>query len=146
MDRARAAKRHATAELGAGHTEDVAHHPQHRRVVVDIDAVCLPIDCDAEGHDVLSFSTRRSAVRSADLDAISGAIRPEAWRRIYWTMVSTILWHQSARQSRCTRSRDPTNSRGAIGGKRTNCLLVWRLAGPEKPRWRDGHESCCWCA
>src|SRR5438105_9087213 len=54
MDRARAAQRTAATELGAGHTEDVAHHPEHRRVVVDIDAVCLPIDCDGEGHDGLS--------------------------------------------------------------------------------------------
>src|SRR5258705_5529085 len=80
MDRACAAQRTTATELGAGHAEDVAHHPQHRRVVVDIDAVCLPIDCDGEGHDGLSLSANDT--RNAD------GIRPEGRRRVYWTMVS----------------------------------------------------------
>src|SRR6266568_1303798 len=56
MDRARPAQREATTELGAGHTQDVAHHPERRRVVIDIDAVGLPVDADGECHVVLSFS------------------------------------------------------------------------------------------
>src|SRR5882762_3354871 len=66
MDRARAAQRTTATELGAGHTEDVAHYPQHRRVVVDIDAVCLPIDCDGEGHDGLSPFCQRHKKRRWD--------------------------------------------------------------------------------
>ena len=32
----------------------VAQHPQQRRVAVDIDIVCRPVDFDGKGHDVLS--------------------------------------------------------------------------------------------
>src|SRR5438876_6536321 len=74
MDRARPAQREAATELGAGHAQDVAQHPKHRRVVVDIDAMRLPVDSDGEGHDVLSCSINDT--RNTD------AIRPEAWTDI----------------------------------------------------------------
>src|SRR5208282_1353020 len=54
MHGARTAERHATAEFRAGHAEHVAQHPEERRVAVDIDAVCVPVDRDGEGHDYCS--------------------------------------------------------------------------------------------
>ena len=57
MDRAGAAQRHAATELRAGHAQHIAQHPEERRVVVDIDAVRLPVDSDGEGHGVLSLFT-----------------------------------------------------------------------------------------
>ena len=39
VDGAGAAQRHAAAELGAGHAQHVAQHPEERRVAVDIDVV-----------------------------------------------------------------------------------------------------------
>ena len=50
MDRARAAKRHATAELGAGHAEHVAQNPERWRVPVNIDGTGDAIDGDCIGH------------------------------------------------------------------------------------------------
>src|SRR3982074_3216556 len=146
MNRARAAQPEAATELGAGLPPHVGQPPEQRRVVVEVDAVSLPVNSNGEGHGVLSFyangDRRRDPPKFSLFDTPnSDAIRPEAWRRVYWTMVSAGLWHQSARQSCCTRSRDPTNSRNAIGRKHTNCLLARRPTGPEKPRWRDGHES-----
>ena len=55
MHGAGAAQRHAAAELRAGHAEHVAQHPEQRRVAVDIDAVCSPVDFDGEGHGAPSF-------------------------------------------------------------------------------------------
>jgi hypothetical protein len=50
MHGAGAAQRHAAAELRAGHAEHVAQHPQERRIAVDIDAVCVPVDFDVKSH------------------------------------------------------------------------------------------------
>src|ERR1700719_604686 len=55
MHRAGAAKRHAAAELRAGHAQHIAQHPEKRRVAVDIDYVCRSVDFDGEGHGVFSF-------------------------------------------------------------------------------------------
>ena len=49
----------AAAELRAGHAEHVAQHPQKRRVAVDIDAVCGPVDFNREGHHALLFFLRK---------------------------------------------------------------------------------------
>ena len=72
MHRAGAAERHAAAELGAGHAEHVAQHPQERRVAVDIDAMGGSVDFNGESHGCVSFSMgwdrRRS--RSAPLAGI----------------------------------------------------------------------------
>ena len=45
MDRAGSAHRHAAAELGAGHAEHIAQHPQERGVVVDIDDAMSGNNC-----------------------------------------------------------------------------------------------------
>jgi hypothetical protein len=50
-----AAQRHAAAELRAGHAQHVAQHPEERRVVVDIDAVCVPVHFNGEGHRASPF-------------------------------------------------------------------------------------------
>src|SRR5439155_26692752 len=55
MHGARAAQRHAAAELRAGHAKHVAQDPEQRRVAIDIDAVCVAVDFDGEGHGVFSF-------------------------------------------------------------------------------------------
>src|SRR5229473_791533 len=56
MDRARAAKRHATAELGAGHAEHVAQHPEQWRVLIDIYGTGSAIYGDCVGHLSLQMS------------------------------------------------------------------------------------------
>jgi hypothetical protein len=56
MDRAGATQRHAAAELGAGHAEHVAKHPERRRVVVDVDALVCSVDFDIDGHRCLERS------------------------------------------------------------------------------------------
>src|SRR6266446_10048277 len=120
MDRARAAQRTTATELGAGHTEDVAHHPQHRRVVVDIDAVCLPIDCDGERHDGLSLSDNDT--RNADGSDQKG--EGESIGRWY----RSVRRCQSARQSCCTRS--PATTPRYDG----RSPAEWRIVA----RWRHG--------
>jgi hypothetical protein len=55
MHGAGAAQRHAAAELGAGHAQHVAQHPEERRVAVHIYALCVPIDFNGEGHGAHSF-------------------------------------------------------------------------------------------
>ena len=55
MHGAGAAERHAAAELRAGHAEHVAQHPEEWRVAVNIDAMCVPVDFNGEGHGILSF-------------------------------------------------------------------------------------------
>src|SRR5437879_2274490 len=80
MNRARTTQPETATELGAGHAQDIARHPEHRRVVVDIDAMCLPVDSDGEGHDVLSFA--KNDTKNTD------GIKPEALRPIHGTMVS----------------------------------------------------------
>ena len=52
MDRAGAAQADAAAELGAGEFQVLAHHPEQRRVGVDIDALCLAIDRKRDRHSV----------------------------------------------------------------------------------------------
>ena len=44
VDRTGAAQRHAAAELGAGHVEVVAQHPEQRRVAVGVGLHALAID------------------------------------------------------------------------------------------------------
>ena len=56
MHGASAVKPHAAPKLRSRHSEHVAQHPQKRCVAVDIDAVSLPIDFDAEGHGVFPVS------------------------------------------------------------------------------------------
>jgi hypothetical protein len=60
MHGAGATQRHAAAELGAGHAQYVAQHPQQRRVAIDVDAVHLAVDLQWVGHDLL-ISSRNSA-------------------------------------------------------------------------------------
>src|SRR5258708_2595431 len=48
----------AAADLRAGHAEHVAQHPEERRVAVGIDAVCIPVDFNAEGHRCSPAQTR----------------------------------------------------------------------------------------
>ena len=55
MHGAGAAERHAAAELRAGQAEHVAQHPEEWRVAVNIDAVCVPVDFNGEGHGISSF-------------------------------------------------------------------------------------------
>ena len=54
MHGAGAAQGHAAAELGAGHAEHVAQHPQQRRVAVDIDLMRCAVDLQRESHGCLS--------------------------------------------------------------------------------------------
>src|SRR6266851_1285393 len=56
MDRARAAKRHATAELSAGHAEHVAQNPEQWRVLVDVYGTRSAIYGDCIGHLSLLMS------------------------------------------------------------------------------------------
>ena len=55
MHRTRAAQRHAAAQLRAGDAEYVAQHPEERRVAVYIDAVCIAVDFNGEGHGFFPF-------------------------------------------------------------------------------------------
>src|SRR5256885_9391543 len=66
MDGARAAKPESATELRAGHTQDVAHHPEHWRIVVDIDAVHLPVDSNGEGHKIPLRSTNDTLKHTCD--------------------------------------------------------------------------------
>src|SRR5271167_3655886 len=50
MNRAGAAEGHAAAELGAGHAEHVAKHPQKRGITVDIDGAIYTVYPDLECH------------------------------------------------------------------------------------------------
>src|SRR6266850_2772127 len=50
VDRARAAQGEAATEFRAGHAEHIAQHPEQRRVVVDIDAASLAVDCQRMWH------------------------------------------------------------------------------------------------
>ena len=54
MHGAGAAQRGAAAELGAGHAEYVAQHPEQRRVVIDIDPMVGAVDFDRELHGCLA--------------------------------------------------------------------------------------------
>src|SRR5689334_3256185 len=79
MDRTGPAQSETATELRAGHTQDVAKHPQDRCVVVDIDAVCLAVDADGEGHAVLSFlptihKHRGDQTRSVEANLLSDGI------------------------------------------------------------------------
>src|SRR5215468_3889996 len=50
-----AAQGHAAAELRAGHAENVAQHPEQRRIAVDINLVGVSVDFNAKRHDARSF-------------------------------------------------------------------------------------------
>src|SRR5262249_52694256 len=63
MHRAGTAERHATAKFCTAHAEHITQDPQQRRIVIDIDAVCVSIDLYREHHGILSSSTH-----SAHLD------------------------------------------------------------------------------
>src|SRR5262249_12029877 len=69
MHGARAAQRHAATELGAGHAEHVAQHPQERRVAVDVDAVRSAVDFDPESHRSLLLAAKIVTCRSAQTSA-----------------------------------------------------------------------------
>jgi hypothetical protein len=53
MNRASATQRHATAELRAGHTQQVTQHPQKLRVTIHIDGVNCAVDVYIVGHSNL---------------------------------------------------------------------------------------------
>ncbi|MNR44492.1 hypothetical protein D3C85_1632430 [compost metagenome] len=48
------AQRHAAAELGTGHAEHVAQHPQQGRVVVHVDLVLGAVDLEKMSHETSS--------------------------------------------------------------------------------------------
>src|SRR6185436_4904980 len=52
MDRARAAQSGAATEFGAGEFQVLPHHPEQRRVGVDLDALSLAIDRKRDRHSV----------------------------------------------------------------------------------------------
>ena len=78
MHGAGAAERDPAAELCAGHAEHVAQHPEEWRVAIDIDAVCVPVDFNGEGHGVSPVSNgyQRSDFRRRPADRICRSAGP----------------------------------------------------------------------
>jgi hypothetical protein len=80
MDRARAAERHAAAELRAGHAKHIAQYPQQRSIAVDVYRTIGPIYLDQEGHPTLRLGTWEHR-----LQVQPGATVAPAWHRgIAW--------------------------------------------------------------
>src|SRR6266853_1838970 len=50
VDGARAAQAEAATEFRTGHSEHIAKHPEHRRVVVDFGAASFAVDCQRMRH------------------------------------------------------------------------------------------------
>src|SRR5262245_6787954 len=107
MHGAGAAQRQAAAELGAGHAEHVAQHPEERRVAVDIDAVGAAVDFDGEGHGVLlSAGTRPVQLRSIlpDIPDFASLIRATNWRAAYRSCHSAVREASNKNQVRRSAS------------------------------------------
>src|SRR5438309_9146289 len=84
MDRASATQSEAATEFRAGHSEHIAQHPEHRRVVVDIDASSFAVDGQRLRH--LSLLKLRPLMPvSWTRQHLSGAApprhKPRRWRR-----------------------------------------------------------------
>src|SRR5258708_6439222 len=99
MNRARPAQPETAAELGPGHAQHVAQHPEHGGIVVDVDALGLPVDSDGECHGVLSFSasdarTRIGSDPKDENESIERWCRSILWNR--WNSNRPNRWQADA--------------------------------------------------
>src|SRR5262245_5690445 len=122
MHRAGTAQRHAAAELGAGHAEHVAQHPQERGVAVDVDRPVDAIDPNRGGHrDLLVSRVDRACERQrSGLSQRGSKIRlgyparragPLTENAIHWGFASSMNTKScAARRDGIHRSRWPLRS------------------------------------
>src|SRR3546814_5840591 len=95
MHGASAAQRLAAAELGAGHAEHVAQHPQQRGVAVNIDLMGCAVDLQRESHCCLSVAGADRA-QPADLNRAAPAACSNGRSEEHTSELQSLMRHSYA--------------------------------------------------